>query len=236
MYRYLTFILILLVSGCAANNNDSISNSLDFYEQTQNNHKMIELYKAELKAKENDMVRTKLANAYLSIDDYESSLFTLAPLLKQGEVSIDILEIKAKALYKSENFDNALRTCEEIIEKVDVNPEIENLMGLIYAENNNYEQARNYFNRARAHFHDDIIIQNNLAVLDLLEGNPQASITRLMPLYTKDPSDIKIKANLIIAFSQINDVNAVRSILTSSYSQDEIDDIVTALIELKPLS
>ncbi|KXO09532.1 Flp pilus assembly protein TadD, contains TPR repeat [Moritella sp. JT01] len=227
--------MILLVSGCAANNNDSISNSLDFYEQTQNYHKMIALYKAELKTKENDNIRTKLANAYLSINDYESSLFTLAPLLQRDKVSIAILEIKAKALYKNEEFDNALITCEKIIAKNDVNSDIENLMGLIYAENNNYEQSRHYFNRARTHFHDDIIIQNNLAVLDLLEGHPQASITRLMPLYTKYPSDIKIKANLIIAFSQIDDVNAVRSILAASYSQREIDEIVKELIELKPI-
>lgn len=196
---------------------------------------MIELYKAELKSEENDNIRTKLANTYLSINDYESSLFTLEPLLQQDEVSIDILEIKATALYKSEDFDNALLTCEEIIEKSDVNPEVENLMGLIYAGNNNYEQSRIYFNRSRTHFHDDVIIQNNLAVLDLLEGHPQASITRLMPLYTKNPTDIKIKTNLIIAFSQINDVSAVRRILMASYSQHEIDEIVTALIKLKPL-
>ena len=234
MFKYMIFLLILLTSGCAVNHHDSIDNSLDFYEQTQNNHKMIELYKAELKTEENDIIRTKLANAYLSIHDYESSLFTLEPLLLQDDVSIEILEIKAKALYKSENFDSALLTCNEIIERSNVNPDIENLMGLIYADSHHYAQARYYFNRARAHFYDDIIIQNNLAVLDLLEGEPQAAITRLMPLYIQDSSDIKIKANLIIALSQINDVNTVRSILTTSYSDAEIDEIVTALVELKP--
>ncbi|QUM81963.1 hypothetical protein HWV01_17590 [Moritella sp. 5] len=235
MYKYPLLILVLLVSGCAANSNHSISNSLDFYEQTQNNDKMIVLYKAALKTKENDTTRIKLANAYLSVDDYESSLFTLAPLLQKSDVAIDILEIKAKALYKSEDFDNALLTCEEIISKNAVNPEVENLMGLIYAEMHQYEQSRIYFNRARVHFHDDIIIQNNLAVLDLLEGNPQASITRLMPLYSKDQSDIKIRTNLLISFSRMDDMKTVRSMLTASYSPREIDEIITALAELKPI-
>ncbi|WP_240532332.1 tetratricopeptide repeat protein [Moritella marina] len=210
-----------------------MSNSLDFYEQTHNYHKMIDLYKAELKKSDSTSIRTKLANTYLLIDDYESSLFTLVPLLEKNDVSSEILSIKAKALYKINDFYNAQLTCETILANESINAEIENMMGLIHAENNRYEESRLYFNRARTHFHDDTIIQNNLAVLDLFERKPQAAISRLTPLYRQDKNDIKIKSNLLIAFAQIDDVSAVRSILMSQYSQSEIDGIIAELLELK---
>ncbi|QFI40291.1 hypothetical protein FR932_13275 [Moritella marina ATCC 15381] len=227
------FTMLLLISGCAANNDESMSNSLDFYEQTHNYHKMIDLYKAELKKSDSTSIRTKLANTYLLIDDYESSLFTLVPLLEKNDVSSEILSIKAKALYKINDFYNAQLTCETILANESINAEIENMMGLIHAENNRYEESRLYFNRARTHFHDDTIIQNNLAVLDLFERKPQAAISRLTPLYRQDKNDIKIKSNLLIAFAQIDDVSAVRSILMSQYSQSEIDGIIAELLELK---
>ncbi len=233
MHKYMMFTMLLLISGCAANNDESMSNSLDFYEQTHNYHKMIDLYKAELKKSDSTSIRTKLANTYLLIDDYESSLFTLVPLLEKNDVSSEILSIKAKALYKINDFYNAQLTCETILANESINAEIENMMGLIHAENNRYEESRLYFNRARTHFHDDTIIQNNLAVLDLFERKPQAAISRLTPLYRQDKNDIKIKSNLLIAFAQIDDVSAVRSILMSQYSQSEIDGIIAELLELK---
>lgn len=235
MYKYIMFTMLLLVSGCAANHDESMSNSLDFYEQTHNYHKMIDLYKAELKKSDSTSIRTKLANTYLLIDDFESSLFTLMPLLEQPDVSSEILVIKAKALYKSNDFYKAQLTCETILASEDINSEIENMMGLIHAENKRYIESRLYFNRARTHFHDDTIIQNNLAVLDLFEGNDQTAISRLIPLYKQDQYDVKIKANLLIAFTQIDDISAVRSLLTSQYSQAEIDTIIAELLELKLL-
>lgn len=62
-----------------------------------------------------------------------------------------------------------------------------------------FDKARRAFEMAREFMFDDSSVKNNLAVVDIMTGQFNAAIDRLMPMYTTGLADDKIKANLAIA-------------------------------------
>ncbi|PMH46703.1 hypothetical protein BCU68_01320 [Vibrio sp. 10N.286.49.B3] len=227
-----------ILSGCAAPK--SSLNSFDSQEsmlaQTQNHSKLILLYKEELKVKDSVEMRIKLANSYLQSGDPESALFVISPATFGQKPPVEALLIQAHSQYELEDFTRAEVTAKRAYELDPKNAEIENFLGVIYAGNGKYPQARTYFNLARTHFYDDVKIKNNLAVLDIIEGDYKQGVQRLLPVYLNGQADKQVEANLTLAMAKLGNYDYVKSLLIQKFSNHEISERYAALRGLKSIT
>lgn len=240
MCKCYLFITILLLTGCQTNQLQSFESRELILVKVSDYQQLVPLYKQQLSREDNNEIRIKLADTYLKSGDPESALFTLQPLTDtvnptaEGKEYVQALMVQAYAQYELGTLDVALNSALAANE-IQVNaPEIENLLGMIYVSQHSYIQARQFFNLARSHFYDDITIQNNLAVLDIIEGKYKQSIKRLLLLQKSGVADQQVTANLLLAMAKSNNFNYVKSVLTPKYSDAVILDMYQILRDLKP--
>lgn len=240
MYKNYLLLVLLLLSGCQSNQLQSFERQEIILVKINDYKQLIPLYKQQLSRENNNEIRLKLADTYLKSGDPESTLFTLNPLASpvkttaQDKEYIQALMLQAYAQYELGTLDSALNSALTVNEIQVNDPENENLLGMIYVSQHNYIQARHFFNLARSHFYDDITIQNNLAVLDIIEGKYEQSIQRLLLLQKSGIADSQVTANLLLAMAKLNNFSYVRSALTPKYSDAEILDMYQILRDLKP--
>ncbi|NQZ92100.1 MAG: tetratricopeptide repeat protein [Moritella sp.] len=240
MYKNYLLLALLLLSGCQNTQLQLFENKERILAKTNNYQQLVPLYKQQLISKENDEIRLKLADSYLKSGDPESALFTLQPLTDtvksnaQGHEYVQVLVLQAYAQYQLGVLDAALNSALAANNIQANDPEIENLLGIIYVSQHDYIEARHFFNLARRHFYDDIKIKNNLAVLDIIEGKYEQSIKRLLLLQKNGIADKQVTANLLLAMAKLNNFSYVKSVLTPKYSDAEILDMYQVLRDLKP--
>jgi tight adherence protein D len=201
--------------------------------QTNNHAKLIDLYKTEIRVADSSELRIKLADTYLQSGDPESALFTLSTLSDAQKTSLPVLLIEAHALYEQGNIQQALWQAQSALELSKNHAELENLIGMIYAANRQFFQARHYFTLAREHLYDDITVKNNLAVIDILEKDYQTAIHRLLPLYLKGEADDQTESNLVLALVRKGDYTYANTILSSKYNSEEIAKMFNYLSQVK---
>lgn len=195
-----------------------------------NQKALIDLYKTELKKSNQEVHRLKLVEAYIESADYESAAFHLEEIELNGDNVAEIAFLKAKVFLALGDIESAYLRAQTALSMRDSYSAAENLMGLIMAEKRDFPKAREYFLLAKKHFHDDIIIANNLAVIDLLEGNYQVAANRLQPLYSDGRADSTIKANLVLANAKLGRYQAVEAILKEQgYKQEQVQNIFVTL-------
>ena len=186
---------------------------------------LIVLYKDQLEEAgspiESDEIRLKLSHAYLQVGDPRSALFYIKPVITEGRNDPRFFLLKAKALRAQDKTSAALDAAQSALNLAPGNPEALNLAGLLHADRGDYKDARQYFNAARMHKYDDVTVINNLAVLDILEGDYHTAYNRLMPLYRLGTADEQVRANLAIALARANRYNEFRSIYNSTSSEEE---------------
>jgi len=231
---------VLLLSGCQTNQLQSFESKELILVKVSDYQQLVPLYKQQLSREDNNEIRIKLADTYLKSGDPESALFTLQPLTNtvkstaHGKEYVQSLLLQAYAQYELGALNTALSSALAANEIQVNDPEIENLLGMIYVSQHHYIQARQFFNLARSHFYDDITIQNNLAVLDIIEGKYEQSIQRLLLLQKSGVADPQVTANLLLAMAKSNNFNYVKSVLTPKYSDAEILEMYQILRDLTP--
>lgn len=232
----ISFILMLLC-GCSAKPAfDDFQSKEKLLLQTGNYAKLVPLYKKRLAAGNAEAVRLKLAEAYLKSGDPESALFTIAPLIGSKNKNEQAFIIQAHSQHELGEFEQARRSAEIANNIEKNNPEVENLLGVIYATSNDYVKARRYFNLSREHLYDDIKVKNNLAVLDIIEGQYKQAAQRLLPIYLSANADPQVKANLLLAMAKLGNYGYVQSLLSSKHSEREINDMYQALKNIEQVS
>ncbi|MBL4828533.1 MAG: hypothetical protein JKY55_01360 [Aliivibrio sp.] len=226
---------VLLMAGCSGGD----ARYADFERkeslllQTSNHGKLIDHYKTEIRVADTTELRIKLADTYLKSGDPESALFTLSSLTDEKENNHQVLLIEAHALYEQGKIQPALWKAQSALELSENNAEMENLIGMIYAANQQLFQARHYFTLAREHFYDDITVKNNLAVLDILEQDYQTAVHRLLPIYLKGEADDQTESNLVLALVRKGDYAYANTILSTKYNGQEIADMFNYLSQVK---
>lgn len=240
---------VIFISGCAlpqgskskgTGNGKSASSvtSETILLQTKNYTKLVTLYKDRLKAEENKATRVKLAETYLLMGDPESTLFYLSPLTADVSVSskpnndIDVYYLQAKAQYDLDQVDDAIATANKLLMLAPKHAETLNLLGILYADKNDFVLARQYFNLARVNFYDDVKVKNNIAILDIIEKDYRSAVTSLYPLYLNGQTDEQVNATLLIALSKMGNYQYVKSMLSSKYKEDDIINLFKALKNL----
>ena len=238
--RFFCFSICLLVfssllTGCAAmglakprknsgQNGEAPANE-SLLKAADNHAGLIELYKSRLALAKTDQeqqqARLQLGKTYLAINDPESTLFFIDPLLTDGQGDAEIWLLQSQALLaldKPQEAMNAVRTAKQ---KSSSNPAILNQIGLVHANQGNYSAAREAITQARNQMLDDRVVKNNLAMLDILEQDYSSAIKRLMPLYTSGQADERIKANLVLALVRAGLYNEFKSVYAGAKTDQE---------------
>lgn len=231
----------MILTGCAAgqNSNSDFDNSKiseTFLEQSDNYPRLIKLYKQQLKQKENSETRLKLAQVYIDTNDNESALFTLVPLVTMAKSSSTVFYLQGVAQYNLGKLPQALHSLEIAVRKSSNDPRAINMLGVAQAELGLIQKARLSFNKARELMYDDVAIKNNLALLDMIEGNFKQAAARLMPIYVNSPSkaDAKVKANLAIIVSKLGSFETLKSLYSDKYSDAQLFDLFHSLRASEP--
>lgn len=195
-----------------------------------NSKALIELYKGELIREYSEALKLKLVKAYMREGDFESASFHLQEIEVDDSNVSTVSFLKAKVYLALGDIESAYQRIQTALVGKESFPEAENLMGLILAEKKELQKAREYFYLAKRHYHDDLTITNNLAVLDLLEGNYTYVVDRLQPLYLKGEADKTIQANLILANVKLGRYHQAETILKEQgYKEDQIHSIFVVL-------
>ncbi|PMK77881.1 hypothetical protein BCT92_03020 [Vibrio sp. 10N.261.52.E5] len=228
MYKIvIVIILSYFVFGCANSSLDSkLSESKEsILIETNNYPKLIAYYKGQLKIKESDSTRIKLAEAYANNVDYESSLFVITRV-REKDSNVKAIVVECNALFEIGNIRKAELCLLRANELDKNNPEIENQLGITYAYLGYIKKSKYYFERSREHFVDDVKIKNNLAMVSMLEGDFEHAASLLLPIYIKGASNEKIETNLVFSLVKINQIDSAKKILASRYSEKESFQII----------
>ncbi len=197
-------LLSALLFGCQSAPQSVVKESIDEREEmlmqsAGNNQGLIALYKSRLLKADNPDTRLKLAKSYFSTKDYESAKYHAEFLKEEQQCNIDCTLLLAKVLYRLQAYHESLSLVNTIAPVGSTGGEAYNLRGLNHASMGEFDKARRAFEMAREFMFDDSSVKNNLAVVDIMTGQFNAAIDRLMPMYTTGLADDKIKANLAIA-------------------------------------
>lgn len=178
---------------------DGRLSSEKIYSIVKNNAQLAEINKAKLKKEDTPDNRMALAQNYYDLQDYDSALYYLQPLLKKDKEDDRALLLQAKIFDFLNKDDEALKSAQKASILNPKNAQAFNMIGIIYAKKKDLQQAQANFFKAKSLFLADEIINNNLGMLNLLKGNYQEAINYLLPLYNRGFKDPKIFSNLIVA-------------------------------------
>lgn len=237
------FLLLstLVIAGCSVMSGHSQSPNAagaeraladeNFLINSGNYSRLIDLYKQQLKKNDQPETRIKLAKAYLDIQDNESALFTIAPVITQPNASAESFYLQGLAQFNLGKTQLAEHSLEVAVNKEKNNARFINLLGATQAELGRLASARDSFNRARSLLYDDVVIKNNLALVDMMEGNYQDAAARLMPVYRADPegADDQLKANLAIIAAKLGSFETLKLLYGNQYSDTELFGIFQGL-------
>lgn len=228
-------------SGCAPHS----SNSKEINEQQQeyiftkvNNYQgLLKLYREKLSRNEDPEVRFKLAEYYNLVNDFDSSLHYLAPLLEQSPDD-KVFLLQGKNLMAMGK-DSLAR--EAILYALDFNTkngEAYNILGILQARNGEFNAAYQSFNHARELFVPEEQVMNNLAMLMILQENYEQAYHYLMPLYTRGHTTKSILHNLAFVLVKMKKYEEASNVILTNGLDDHpetlIAELMTTITNVKP--
>lgn len=226
-------IFTLLISGCSWNNKMS---KQDFKHREiiltkANNHAgLITLYRNELKIKEDDSIRLKLANSYYLAGDTKSSLYYLRPIAKKQDESIYLLQ--AKNLINNNDIVSANDVINKLLKISPNNAEAHNLMGIILANNGEINKAEIAIEKSRELFIADETAMNNLAVIAMLDNRHSDAVRILLPDYLSGKRNRLTLHNLVFSLVKLGDKKYAKKIITAEKMAKDPDELILALSQV----
>ncbi len=239
MFKKLIVVaLSLFTFACALTPTSEISTESKerVYQQTANYVQLVKLYKTQLASNGDMMTRVKLAETYLALKDPDNALFYITPAVLSEPFSCRAYLIQAKSLHLQGELEQAEQAVLIGLAQCPKSADMENLLGIVYASQYKYQQARDSFDAARIHYYDGDIISNNLAVLDIAEGDYRSAIHRLLPIYRNGKADDKIMANLVLSMAKEGQYQFVHQVLEANHTKSEITQIYKVLRQYEPLT
>ncbi|EOZ5529593.1 hypothetical protein ACQSNA_001486 [Vibrio metschnikovii] len=242
--RWLVCLTPLVLTACmsasglstsgqsAVNANNQAFDQELVLQKTQNYSALIELYKQQLQQSEQRTTRLKLAQAYLDYQDPESALFTLQPLINLASSHDQEFYLQGMALYRLNRLTEAQQALNLAHQHDSRNAQTINMLGILYAQSSDLEQARLWFNRARELMYDDTAIKNNLALIDMLEEDYQAAADRLLPIYLNGQADERVIANLAIIMAKLGRVDYLHAFYAQDLNTQQINQLYSKLQRL----
>ncbi|HAT8492648.1 TPA: hypothetical protein RQK84_000887 [Vibrio vulnificus] len=221
--------IIAITSGCTSSPEHKTINNENkekLYIETNNTTKLIEYYKLSLQENDNADTRIKLAQSYLNIGDYDSSIFVLSQI-KMEEMSTLGHQVLARTYLRKGDYKKAQQQA-EILVGLDKNiAESYNILGICAVKEKEFVVAIDYFNQAKMHFYNDEVVRNNIALVYLLTGQLEKSYELINYNHQRNPNNEQTMANLVLLLIKLNKIEVAQDLLRKNgVSEKEIDTII----------
>lgn len=226
-----------LLSGCASNkgmSRDELSHREHILLKANNYGGLITLYHNELKVKEDDSTRLKLANAYYLAGDSKSSLYYLQSIVNKENEFFYLLQ--AKNLIKNDDTVAAQLAVNKLLTISPNNAEAHNLNGITLANSGETDKAEAAFEKSRALFIADETAMNNLAVVAMLDDRYTDAVRILLPSYLAGKKSHLMVHNLVFSLIQLGDTQYAKKIIVAEKLAENPDELVLALSQVSHLT
>ncbi|WP_372384248.1 tetratricopeptide repeat protein [Vibrio sp. BS-M-Sm-2] len=231
------FILLTLsvLAGCqsAPSPQDQQLGDVTSMEKVNNYDGLISYYKAELEqGSEDPEVKEKLAWAYFYKGDIESADFYVQHLQKEGFENPNLYQLEGQVFDAKNDIESAISAYLASIDNGNRTGQIHVLLGVSYTKVGKYDEAQKELNQARLRGYDDVVVKNNIAMIQMANGEYQQAIQTLAPVLKEDPANKTVKANLAIALMKTQQIDSAKKLLKGDFSAEEIQSIAAELTQL----
>ncbi|MBS0054008.1 tetratricopeptide repeat protein [Yersinia sp. Marseille-Q3913] len=228
-------VFVFLITGCSSNHvsQKEFSYRESILLKANNYGGLISLYRDQLKRKEDDSVRLKLANAYYLAGDSQSSLYYSKPIVDKENESYYILQ--TKNLINSNDTIAANIAVKKLLVISPNNSEAHNLNGIILANKGEIHKAKTAFEQARSLFISDETAMNNLAVVAMLDERYTDAVRILLPDYLAGNKNPPLLHNLVFSLIQLGDTSYAKKIIIADKMATDPDELILALSQVSHL-
>ncbi|MGF1802606.1 tetratricopeptide repeat protein [Vibrio gigantis] len=231
------FILLTLsvLAGCqsAPSQQDLQLADVTSMEKVNNYDGLISYYKSQLEqGSEDPEVKEKLARAYFHKGDIESADFYVQHLQKEGLENPNLYQLEGQVFDAKNDIGSAISAYLASIEAGNRTGQIHVLLGVSYTKVGKYDEAQQELNQARLRGYDDVVVKNNIAMIQMANGEYQQAIQTLTPVLKEDPANKTVKANLAIALMKTQQIDSAKKLLKGDFSAEEIQNIAAELTQL----
>ena len=231
---FFVMLTLSLLAGCQStpSEQDQLRADVTNMEKVKNYVGLIHHYKAELEQGSQDpAVKEKLAWAYFHKGDIESADFYVQHLQQEGVENPNLYQLEGQVFDAKNDIESAIAAYVASIEAGNKTGQIHVLLGVSYTKLGQYEKAYQELNLARLRGYDDIVVKNNMAMIQMANGEYQQAIETLAPVLKEDPANKIVKANLAIALMKTQQVESAQKLLKGEFSAREIQDIAAELTQ-----
>ncbi|POT57839.1 hypothetical protein C3432_07810 [Citrobacter amalonaticus] len=228
MGKLIAVLISLLLLGCSSQS--SLDNrEREFILTKVNNYKgLIAFYREQLSKNDTPEVRLKLCEVYNKIEDYESSQNCLKELVNTSPTAESLL-LSAQNNSTLGHNDIALKQIDEALKMDPKLGEAFNLKGVILAHLGDLDNAKENFEKARNLFVAEEIVNNNLAMIAIVEKDYNLARSYLMPLYSRGYNSPKIVHNLIFTLVKLNDYSTAETLIRQNNLEDSSQQLIADL-------
>lgn len=231
------FILLTLsvLAGCqsAPSQQDLQLGDVASMEKVKNYDGLISYYKSQLEqGSEDPEVKENLAWAYFHKGDIESADFYVQHLQKEGFENPNLYQLEGQVFDAKNDIESAITAYLASIEAGNRSGQIHVLLGVSYTKVGKYDEAQQQLNQARLRGYDDVVVKNNIAMIQMANGEYQQAIQTLAPVLKEDPANKTVKANLAIALMKTQQIDSAKKLLKGDFSTEEIQNIAAELTQL----
>lgn len=231
---YLMLLTLSLLAGCQSTptEQEQLHADVTNMEKVKNYDGLISHYKYQLEqGSEDPVVKQRLAWAYFHKGDIESADFYVQHLHQEGIVNPSLYQLEGQIFDDKNDIGRAISCYINSVEAGNNSGQIHVLLGVSYAKIGQYEKAYQELSLARLRGYDDIVIKNNIAMIQIANGEYHQAIETLAPVLKEDPANKIVKANLAIALMKTDKVNSAQKLLKDDFSTQEIQAITAKLTQ-----
>ncbi|KAB0479533.1 tetratricopeptide repeat protein [Vibrio sp. IB15] len=232
---YLMLLTLSLLAGCQStpSEQDHQLAEVTSMEKVKNYDGLINHYKSQLEQGSQDpVVKQKLAWAYFYKGDIESADFYAQHLKKEGIENPDLYQLEGQVFDAKNDTDSAIAAYIASVEAGNRAGQIHVLLGVSYTKIGQYEKAYQELNLARLRGYNDVVVKNNIAMVQMANGEFQQAIETLAPVLKEEPTNQIVKANLAIALMKTQQIDSAQKLLKGDFSAQEIQVIAAELTQL----
>lgn len=249
--KALTVSFITILAACSATKQGTQSTQMSahtfdarekLYQSTANYPALINLYRDVLqyqintKHKPDPKLSYKLAYAYFQNGDSQSTLAFLKPILTNPTYQERAMALQVKALIQSKKFQQAINISNKLIRRNPNNPNYYNSRGVAYAQLGQIKKAQQDFQEARGHFLNDVIALNNLAMINIIDGEYKNAVRLLLPKYLNGQKEQRLVHNLVFALVKSGDTKYAKDIIIKEKLNTSPDALIAALKQTNRVS
>ncbi|WP_157508993.1 tetratricopeptide repeat protein [Ferrimonas futtsuensis] len=222
-------LLAMSLVGCASQPVDDPLDTRETLLQAANNQPgLVAHYKANLQQKPE--YKLALINVYLDQGDIRSAELYTSLLSEEERGQAPVKLALARIDCQQQNWHACEQKLEEYGQAGGNTVQYLLNLGRASAGQGRFDQAFAQFEEARRLGAEDLLVQNNQAVVRMMQKRYTDAMALLYPLYLSHPSDTGIQANLILASIQADRPEVALDVLRQQFDEQQAQRRLRALV------